>query len=96
LLEEVSIGRIAAHIAAWLHEAETFLAAAGLEPGPAPALRKGILTFRPPSGTAEEFMNRAGKAGVVLSARRGRVRISPHFYNGETELAALADYVRAG
>jgi selenocysteine lyase/cysteine desulfurase len=96
LLDEVGIGRVAAHIAAWLSEAETFLAAAGLEPSPAPVLRKGILTFRPPSGTAEEFMSRASKAGVVVSARRGRVRISPHFYNGETELAALADFVRAG
>jgi len=94
LLDEVGIGRIAAHISAWLSEAEKFLAAAGLEPSPAPAHRKGILTFRPPSGSAEDFMNRAGKAGVVLSARRGRVRISPHFYNGETELAALAEFVR--
>jgi len=94
LLDEVGIGGIAAHITAWLEEADAFLAAAGLDPGPAPALRKGILTFRPPSGTAEEFVHRAGKAGVVLSARRGRVRISPHFYNGEPELAALADLVR--
>jgi cysteine desulfurase/selenocysteine lyase len=97
LLDEVGIDRIAAHITAWLEEAERFLAAAGLEPGPARAcVRKGILTFRPPSGTAEEFVNRASKAGVVLSARRGRVRISPHFYNGEAELAALAKLVRAG
>jgi len=96
LLDDVGIDRIAAQITAWLDEAEKFLVAAGLAPGPAPAVRKGILTFRPPSGTAEEFMNRASKAGVVLSARRGRVRISPHFYNGETELAALAAVVRGG
>jgi selenocysteine lyase/cysteine desulfurase len=31
----------------------------------------------------------------VLSPRRGRVRVSPHFYNGERELAALVDFVRA-
>jgi cysteine desulfurase / selenocysteine lyase len=96
LLDEVGIDRIAAHVGAWLDEAEKFLTAEGLAPGPARGVRKGILTFRPPSGTAEEFMSRASKAGVVLSARRGRVRISPHFYNGETELAALADFVRAG
>ena len=96
LLDEVGIDRIAAHIMSWLEEAEKLSAAAGLTPGPALAHRKGILTFRPPSGTAEEFTSRAGKAGVVLSARRGRVRISPHFYNGEAELAALADVVRAG
>ena len=96
LLDEVGIERIAAHITAWLEEAEALLASAGLAPGPNRAVRKGILTFRPPSGTADEFVNRANKAGVVLSARRGRVRISPHFYNGEAELAALADLVRAG
>ena len=96
LLDEVGIERIATHIAAWLEEAEKMLASAGLAPGPSRAVRKGILTFRAPSGTADEFVNRASKAGVVLSARRGRVRISPHFYNGEAELAALVDVVRAG
>jgi cysteine desulfurase / selenocysteine lyase len=94
LLDEVGIDRIAKHITAWLEEAERFLAAAGLDPGPARDVRKGILTFRSPAGTAEDFVNRASKAGVVLSARRGRVRVSPHFYNGEAELAALADLVQ--
>ena len=96
LLDEVGIDRIAAHIMAWLEEAEGILAQAGLAPGPARGVRKGILTFRPPSGSAEEFANRASKAGVMLSPRRGRVRVSPHFYNGEAELTALADLVRAG
>lgn len=94
LLDEAGIDRIAAHITAWLEEAEKFLAAAGLDPGPRRDVRKGILTFRPPSGSAEDFVNRASKAGVVLSPRRGRVRVSPHFYNGEAELAALANLVR--
>jgi cysteine desulfurase/selenocysteine lyase len=96
LLDEVGIERIAAHITAWLEDAESILALAGLDPGPARGVRKGILTFRPPSGTAEEFVNRASKAGVTLSPRRGRVRVSPHFYNGEDELAALAKLVRVG
>jgi selenocysteine lyase/cysteine desulfurase len=91
LLEEVGIGRIAAHITDWLAEAHKQLAAAGLEPGPDPARRKGILTFNPPSGTADEFAARAQQAGVMLSSRRGRVRISPHFYSTETELRALRD-----
>ncbi len=96
LLEEVGIDRIAEHITAWLAEIEKVLSGAGLDPGPPGQVRKGILTFRPPSGTAEEFVSRASRASVALSARRGRVRISPHFYNGEAELAALADLVRAG
>jgi selenocysteine lyase/cysteine desulfurase len=96
LLEEVGIERIASHIAAWIGETEKALAARGLDPGPSPSVRKGILTFRPPSGSAEDFVQRAANAGVVLSARRGRVRVSPHFYNGEAELAALLALVREG
>ena len=95
LLEEVGIERIAAHIADWLDQAHSVLASAGLDPAPDRALRKGILTFRPPRGTAEEFAARAQEARVMLSPRRGRVRISPHFYSGESELAALLALVRA-
>jgi cysteine desulfurase/selenocysteine lyase len=96
LLDEAGVERIAAHITAWLAELEQVLAAAGLDPGPPATDRKGILTFRPPSGSAEEFVERARLAGIVLSPRRGRVRVSPHLYNGELELAALVDFVRRG
>ena len=96
LLDEVGIDRVGLHIADWLTEIEKVLASVGLDPGPRAEVRKGILTFRPPRGTAEDFVSRAGKAGIVLSPRRGRVRVSPHFYNGEAELAALAALVRAG
>jgi len=91
LLEEVGIERIAAHITAWLDEAHAGLVAAGLDPGPDPARRRGILTFNPPSGTADEFAARAQQAGVMLSARRGRLRISPHFYSADAELRALLE-----
>jgi selenocysteine lyase/cysteine desulfurase len=94
LLEEIGVARIAEHITGWLAELEPVLAARGLDPSPSAARRKGILTFRPPTGSAEELVNRARAAGLVLSARRGRVRVSPHLYNGEVELAALADFVR--
>jgi cysteine desulfurase/selenocysteine lyase len=96
LLDEVGIGCIAGRITAWLDEAEKILAAQGLDPGPVRGVRKGILTFRPPSGTADDFVSRASQSGIMLTSRRGRVRISPHFYNGEPELEALADFVRTG
>ena len=95
LLEEVGVARIAAHITAWLEEAATALAALGLDPGPDGPRRKGILTFRAPRGTAEELAARAQAAGVMLSPRRGRVRISPHFYSDDRDLAALVDLLRA-
>lgn len=95
LLDEIGIDRVAAHITAWLSEIEKVLAAAGLDPGPPPAVRRGILTFRAPSGTPDDFVRRAQASGIMLSSRRGRVRVSPHLYNGEVELTALADFVRA-
>ena len=95
LLEEIGVDRIAGHIAAWLDEAARALATLGLDPGPDRAARRGILTFRPPTGTADEFAARAQKARVMVSARRGRVRISPHFYSDEGDLAALVDLLRA-
>jgi selenocysteine lyase/cysteine desulfurase len=96
LLEEVGIERIASHIQSWLIEAANELATRGLDPGPPLPVRKGILTFRSPSGSADDFVQRAAKVGVVLSSRRGRVRVSPHFYNGEPELTALLNLVRGG
>lgn len=95
LLDEVGVDRIATRITDWLAECERMLAAAGLEPGPPAGERNGILTFRAPAGSAEDFVRRADAAGVALSARRGRVRVSPHFYNAEPELSALATLVRS-
>jgi selenocysteine lyase/cysteine desulfurase len=89
LLLEVGIPTIANHITNWLTEADQALTRRGLTPGPEPGRRAGILTFQPPSGTAEEFVARALAASVHVSARRGRVRISPHLYSGEPELSAL-------
>lgn len=94
LLLEVGIARIAGHIEGWLDEAHQALARAGLDPSPDPALRRGILTFASPQGSADEFAARAQAARVMLSPRRGRVRISPHFYTSQAELSALVDLVR--
>jgi selenocysteine lyase/cysteine desulfurase len=33
-------------------------------------------------------------AGVQVSARHGRLRVSTHFYNDESDLARLADALR--
>jgi selenocysteine lyase/cysteine desulfurase len=91
LLLEVGIPTIAKQITDWLDEADRVLAKRGLHPRPDSSHRAGILTFQPPTGRAEEFVTRALAASVHVSARRGRVRISPHFYSSESELSALLD-----
>jgi selenocysteine lyase/cysteine desulfurase len=93
LLDGVGQSAIASHITDWLVEAESALTQKGLRPGPTPGRRAGILTFESPSGTPEAFMQKALASRVHLSARRGRVRISPHLYSGERELSSLMDCV---
>ena len=68
------------------------LAAAGFtvaSPGGA-GERSGILSVEPPGGAsgpdAEQVVERAAAAGVIVSARAGRVRLSPHFYTSEDDL----------
>ena len=94
LLLDAGIPRIAEHVTDWLVALEKELRASGCDPWPAPLHRAGILTFSPPRESAGAFVARAQAAGVVLSSRRGRVRVSPHLYNGERELSALCDLVR--
>jgi selenocysteine lyase/cysteine desulfurase len=43
------------------------------------------------SPTAEQVVERAAAAGVVASARAGRVRLSPHFYTSEADLDRAVD-----
>jgi selenocysteine lyase/cysteine desulfurase len=50
--------------------------------------RSGILAFRPP-GDAEHCLKRLAAAGVVASLRRGCIRLSPHFYNDESDVEAF-------
>lgn len=53
--------------------------------------RSGIVSAALPPGAApgrgaDEVVERAAAAGVVVSARAGRVRLSPHFYNSDDDL----------
>jgi selenocysteine lyase/cysteine desulfurase len=54
--------------------------------------RSGTIAFRSANGRDPvDLVARAAAAGVMVSARRGRVRVSPHFYNTPDELDRLVD-----
>ena len=92
LLLEVGLPRVEAHIAALVGRLEAAARDAGFEVGPAAAERAGILTLAPPgapAGGAERLAARCAAAGIDVSVRRGRLRVSPHLYNDERDIDAL-------
>lgn len=61
-------------------------------PGPnVPAESSGIVAFRRPGSGATEVMRDLQAAGVVASEPADFVRLSPHFYNTESEMARVLD-----
>jgi selenocysteine lyase/cysteine desulfurase len=53
--------------------------------------RSGNLSFRHPSNAAEPLALRLKDAGVDLAVRGGNLRISPSYYNDESEIERLLD-----
>jgi selenocysteine lyase/cysteine desulfurase len=53
----------------------------------------GIVSFSLPGIDSDKIVERARKAGVVISARGGCVRVSPHFYNNHDDIDRLIDVV---
>jgi selenocysteine lyase/cysteine desulfurase len=51
----------------------------------------GIVSFVPRSQTAEQVANLLREEGIIVSARCGMVRVSPHFYNSEAEIDCLLE-----
>jgi len=94
LLLEVGVERIEVRIRELLVHLERELRALGCETGPTPEHRAGILTFLPPSGEPQALASFLSERGVSFSLRRGRIRISPHFYNQPEEMDRLAAMVR--
>lgn len=90
LLLEAGLSQIQQSNAALLGALERRLRAAGCDVSPGPEERAGILTFALPTVASEVFHRIATDARIALSLRRGRLRVSPHFYNDESDLEALA------
>jgi selenocysteine lyase/cysteine desulfurase len=53
--------------------------------------RSGILCFRHPKTKTETLYKKLGAANVVVSLRTGAIRLTPHFYNTEREVARVLD-----
>jgi len=94
LLLEVGVERIAARIEGLVARLAGDLAELGCVVGPAPGRRRHFLTFTHPALAPEQVEAALASADVVASVRRGRVRISPHFYTQEEEVDRVAAAVR--
>lgn len=57
--------------------------------------RSGIVMFLPKKGKPEELREHLLAARVVTAVRRGRVRVSPHFYNSDDEIDRVLEVAQA-
>ena len=95
LLLEVGMDRVEGRIRELLTQLDTGLRALGCETGPAPEHRAGILSFLPPRGEVTALATYLAERNVAFSLRRGRLRLSPHFYNVPAEVDRVVEMVRA-
>ncbi|MGE6758004.1 aminotransferase class V-fold PLP-dependent enzyme [Corallococcus interemptor] len=95
LLLEVGTDAIGARIGGLLARLDAGLRGLGCDVGPEPKDRAGILTFLPPGANVRALSAYLGEQKVSHSVRRGRIRLSPHFYNTEGEMDRLVELVRA-
>lgn len=56
-----------------------------------PRHRSGIVCFRHPTVDSTVLSEKLRRTGVIVSARGDVVRVSPHFYNTETEVERLLE-----
>lgn len=95
LLMDVGIDRIAARVLHLAARAREFLAAAGAQiASPAdPHGQSDIISFTLPGVDPHSARRACRDAGVALSCRAGRLRISPHGYNNEDDLRRLVELI---
>ncbi len=95
LLEEAGIDRVAEHVGGLVDDLADRLEALGCETSPDPGERRHILTFSHPDLDGERLEEALAEACIVVSLRRGRIRVSPHLYNTAGEMKLVADAVHA-
>lgn len=57
-----------------------------------PAARSGIICLRPPDAAAAHAQLK--RAGVTCSLREGSIRIAPHFYNNDEDIARVLNVLQ--
>lgn len=97
LLREAGVERIAGRVLDLTDRLRRGLIQMGCEIyGPMKRERcSGIVSFTPRQGTADSVRQDLERERVVVSARHGRVRISPHFYNSEAEIDGVLELLAA-
>jgi selenocysteine lyase/cysteine desulfurase len=93
LLEEVGHPVVFTRIEGLVARLAARLEALDCEVGPTPELRRHILTFTHPAKEAAAVHQALTDRKIIVSLRRGRIRVSPHFYNTEAELDTVAEVV---
>ncbi|MCS6818235.1 MAG: aminotransferase class V-fold PLP-dependent enzyme [Blastocatellia bacterium] len=95
LLLEVGIERIEEHVSALGRELCERLQAKGyhLVSSRRPGETSGIFCFTHPRYSARELAARLEERGIIVSARLGRLRISPHLYNTREEIIEVATHL---
>jgi len=56
----------------------------------------GIVSFDPGSESADDLVARLGEARITVAARRGYVRVSPHWYHTKSDVDRLLSLLHAG
>ena len=95
LIDEIGVEEIGRHIADLLQLLSVKLLELGCDVSPSPSVRRHILTFKHNVVDTQWLLDGLTEANILVSMRRGRIRVSPHYYNTEEEVYRLAEVMES-